>query len=212
MSIDRERPRFSRVLVSVISAALILALVVGAMPTSTALAAKCKFKHTVAAGETLISIAALYQVNWYEIAEANNLGPPYALAVGQILCITGGTKPGDAAEEGKKKTGKEPALYAVPGIGNMLVSVENFSPRTTYYVRLTPRGIGLSYRIGHFTTNKEGDFTGWIDVPGFVRRSDMLTVCVKNVWTDAVSCITVADLYLGLTYFSGSSCGRPRGR
>jgi len=203
MSVDQARP--SRVFAGAIAAALILALLVAAMPTSTALAVQCKFKHTVQAGDTVISIADLYGIDWMDIVDANSLSAPYVLAIGQKLCIPGGTKPSDVPTGSADKK-SDAVLVAIPGMGHLLVSVENFAPKTTYYVRLTPRGVGISYRIGRFITNKEGDFTDWMDVPSYVPRSLEMTVCVKNAVTDAVSCVTVDDIYPGLNWFSGSSC------
>ena len=202
-----QQARSSRVFARVVGAALILALLVAVMPTSNALALKCKFKHTVKAGETVISIADLYGVDWLDIVEANDLSAPYVLAIGQKLCIPGGTKPSDIPTGSADKK-KEAVLAAIPGIGHFLISVENFAPKAVYYVRMTPRGVGITYRIGHFKTNKEGDFTAWMPVPGYVPRSVEMTVCVKNAITDAVSCITVPDIYLGLNWFSGSTCNK----
>ncbi|MBN1146200.1 MAG: LysM peptidoglycan-binding domain-containing protein [Anaerolineales bacterium] len=199
--------RSSRVLVGVVCAALVLALFATAAPTSTALAVTCKFKHTVQAGETVISIADLYGVDWLDIVEANDLTAPYVLAIGQKLCIPGGTKPSDIPT-GSADDSDDPLLGAIPGLGHILISVENFAPKATYYVKIIPRGVGIPYKIGHFRTNKEGDFTDWMNVPSYVPRSNEMTVCVKNAVTDAVSCVVITDIYPGLNYFSGSSCTR----
>lgn len=43
--------------------------------------------HTVAAGDTLISIAAAYEVPWEELAELNGIDDPRSLQVGQELQI-----------------------------------------------------------------------------------------------------------------------------
>jgi hypothetical protein len=199
------KTRYSRVFIGVICAALMLALLSAAAPTSTALAVKCKFKHTVAAGETVISIANLYDIDWLDIVEANDLSAPYVLAIGQKLCIPGGTKPSDIPTGSANKK-EEATLTAVAGVGSLLVSVENFAPKAIYYVKVTPHGIGISYKLGRFKTNKEGDYTAWIPVYGYVPRSNWMTVCVKNAVTDAVSCIDIVDSYPSLNNFSGSSC------
>ena len=208
MRIDQERTRSSRLLTTVIGVILVFALVLAMLPTSTAFAVTCKFKHTVQAGETLIYLGYIYQINWYDIAEANNIGAPYVLTVGQKLCIPGGVKPSETTGTGTTGSSKkgEATLTVVPSVGHILVSVENFPKKTPYYVRIFPRGNPVSYKIGHFITNKEGNFTDWMLVPGYVPRSPQMTVCVKNMWTDATSCVTVDDTYTQLTWFSGSSC------
>jgi hypothetical protein len=207
MRIDQERTRSSRFFLAGIRVALVFALILAMLPMSTALAVTCKFKHTVQAGETLIYLGYIYQINWYDIAEANNIGAPYVLTVGQKLCIPGGVKPSETTGTGtEKKSGKEATLTVIPGVGHILVSVENFPGKTPYYVRIFPRGTTVSYKIGHFKTNKEGDFTDWMLVPSYVPRSNQMTVCVKNMWTDATSCIVVDDTYTELNWFSGSSC------
>ena len=56
------------------------------------------FRHTVAANETLSSIAALYGVNYNTLIEVNNILNPDALQVGQTLLIPGVVAPGAASE------------------------------------------------------------------------------------------------------------------
>jgi LysM repeat protein len=178
---------------ALLSAILILTMLVSALPQTPAAAVTCKFKHTVEAGDTIHYLAQLYSVSWEEIAEANDLLPPYTITVGQVLCIPGGTEP--AGTTNKDKKGKEPTLEVVPQLAHVFVSVENFQPKTSYYVRIFPRTQEVSYRIGVFTTNKEGDFADWFKIPAFVPRSPTMGVCVKNAWTDAVSCVKYEEPY-----------------
>ena len=186
--------------------ALIVTLLLSALPTMDAAAVTCKFKHTVVAGDTITYIGQLYQVDWQEIAKANNISAPYTLAVGQILCIPSGTEPPNTT--GGKKDGKVPTLDVVPSLGHIFVAVENFAPKTPYYVRLYANRVNLSYRIGNFTTNKEGDWSGWFKVPGFMPRFDEMQVCVKNTWTDAVSCDKYQDPSAQLLYVIGKTCAK----
>ncbi len=181
---------FARPLVVLLSLTLSLFLLASLFPPSTAAAQTCKFKHTVKPGETLSYIATLYGVSIDDIAKANSLTPPYVIIAGQVLCIPGGTQP---AVTGTPKK-KPPVLIVSPSIGHVFVSVENFRPKTTYYVRVYPfEKSALSYRIGYFTTNKEGDFSDWFKLPAYVPRTTTMKVCVKNVWTDAVSCAMYQD-------------------
>lgn len=205
----RKQTRFNVFSVGMVCLFLALVLVMAAVPTSSASAQKCKYKHTVEAGDTLIYIASLYQVDWRDIVDANSLGPPYVISVGQKLCIPYGEKPSETTTGTGAKKGEEPELTVVPGIGHLLVSVENFSKLTVYYVRIFPQNFPVSYKVGHFKTNKEGDFTGYLNLPSYVPRKSQMTVCVKNVWTDATSCVKVFDaLGNALHWYSGSSCNK----
>lgn len=178
------------VLLSVI---LMLTLVVSALPQMPAAAVTCKFKHTVEAGDTIHYLANLYSVTWEEIAEANDLLPPYTITVGQVLCIPGGSAPAQSTKPANAD--KKPSLEVVPSLSHVYVSVENFQPKTSYFVRIFPRTEDVSYRIGVFTTNKDGDFADWFKIPGYVPRSANMGVCVKNAWTDAVSCVKYEEPY-----------------
>lgn len=38
-------------------------------------------------GDTLASIARKYGIGWHQLAEANHIGPPYAISAGQTLVL-----------------------------------------------------------------------------------------------------------------------------
>ena len=50
----------------------------------------CPSTLIVQEGETLFIISQQYGVSWPDIAEANNLAPPYIIYAGQSLIIPGG--------------------------------------------------------------------------------------------------------------------------
>ncbi len=58
------------------------------------------FKHVVQAGETLFSIAALYDVQPFVLVEVNNIQNPDALAVGTELLIPGVASPSTGSGDG----------------------------------------------------------------------------------------------------------------
>ncbi|MFM8321408.1 MAG: LysM peptidoglycan-binding domain-containing protein [Chloroflexota bacterium] len=206
MESDQKQARL-RPTVVIVCLMLAVSLLVSALPTMQASAVTCKFKHTVVAGDTLMYVANLYQADWNEIAQANNLQPPYAIAVGQVLCIPEGTKPGNSGTSTDTKKGKKEAtLDVVSQMNHIYVSVENFANKTPYYVRVFNRTTGVSYRIGNFTTNKEGDWAGWFKVPGYMPRTVDMGVCVKNTWTDAVSCVKYDDSLYTLPVVLLSRC------
>jgi hypothetical protein len=205
MDSDQENKRIQPKLV-LLSVLLSLTLLVSALPQIPAAAVTCKFKHTVEAGDTIQYLANLYSVGWEQIANANDLLPPYTITVGQVLCIPGGEKPASTTTE--KKKGKEPTLDIVPQLSHIYVSLENFAPKTSYFVRVFPRTYNVSYRLGVFTTNKEGDVADWFKIPAFVPRSKNMGVCVKNAWTDAVSCVKYEEPFVAAGVFLGRICSK----
>jgi hypothetical protein len=161
----------------------------------------------VEAGDTLTYLGNLYNIDWREIAEANDINEPYVLILGSVLCIPGGTKPSDTTTTTGTE-GKEPTLVVVPQGTFIFVTVENFPPKTQYYVRVFPRSGFVSYRIGHFLTNKEGDFSDWFKVPLFIPRTPSMAICVKNVWTDATSCVKYEDEYYPTLFLAAANCAK----
>ncbi len=187
LEMNSNRPHYL-----VFSLVLVITLLAGLLPQTSVEAVTCKYKHTVQAGDTVYYLANFYQISWQEIAEANNLNAPYAITVGQVLCIPGGSA---TTTTTSKKNKAEPKLVVVPALSHIYVSVENFLPKTPYYVRISDRRTGKSFRIGNFKTNKDGDYETWYNVPIYMTRSPDMEVCVKNTWTDAVSCVRYADEY-----------------
>lgn len=212
MTFDQLKTRSLRPYMKAAAVLIILTLLAGLLPLSSAGAVTCKFKHKVKQGETLTYIANLYGVGWEKVADANQLNPPYTLIEAQVLCIPEGEKPSNSETDDTKDDGKKnPSLQVVPGLTKVLVSVENFSAKTSYFVRVTPAGGGATLKIGFFTTNKEGDYTGWFRLPPFVGRTPKMTVCVKNAWTDAISCAKYDDIYVNLPFIRGR-CAAKVGR
>jgi len=201
-----HRTMSNRLFAAVVIGLLVFTFFVSMLPQFSADAQACKFRHTVKQGETLIYIGNLYGVDWLEVAKENKLQPPYTVVAGQVLCIPSGTKP--ASTPGSQNTGGAPTLQVVPGHNEILVSVENFPKKTGYYVRVFPAHMNVSYRIGHFTTNKDGDFTDWFRMPYYIQRSPNMTLCVKNVWTDAASCVRYGDTFVYYPFVNGRCAGK----
>ncbi|MEW5869471.1 MAG: LysM peptidoglycan-binding domain-containing protein [Chloroflexota bacterium] len=172
---------------------IVLALVLALVPQNTAQAAACKFKHKVKGGETLTSIAALYNYDWKEIAEANELKEPYVLTVGQVLCIPGGTKPTGTTTTttttGETKKAK-PTVTIVSSLRHVFVQVTNFPKYITYYVKVYTKNDPYNpERIGRLRTNKSGAYEGWFPLPVTLDQTKIMTLCLKNVWTDDTACV-----------------------
>ena len=210
MKFSQPERLIDRSITFIVCAALILTLVLSALPQSQVAAVTCKYKHKVLQGETLTYIANLYSIDWTKIADANNMSAPYTVMPGQVLCIPEGEKTSNTS--GTTKKGAKPTLTVSPGLSQVLVAVENFPKKTSYYVRVSPSNKQVSYRIGVFTTNKEGDFTDWFNLPAYVRRSSTMTLCVKNVWTDAASCVKYTDLVYAFPFLVNGNCAPKEGR
>jgi len=207
MELEISKTRPHRPLVVVMSVFLAITLLVSALPQYSVGAVTCKFKHKVLQGETLIYIGNLYGVDWLKIADASKLSPPYAITAGQVLCIPEGTKPSGTTSETTSTTGNATLLVS-PGINQVLVSVENFPKKMAYFVRISSPKNNINYRLGQFTTNKEGDFTGWFKVPSYISRSLQMNLCVKNAWTDKVSCVKYDDIAVYIPSLINPGCSK----
>lgn len=69
--------------------------------------------YTVKKGDTLYSIGLEYGYDYKEIAQANNIAPPYVIRVGQQLKLKDVGKPGTAANTASDTAAKEPADHGV---------------------------------------------------------------------------------------------------
>jgi LysM repeat protein len=209
MNLNQPKTKITRSITLLICVTIVLTLVLSVFPQSQAAAVTCKYKHKVQQGETLTYISNLYGISWTKIADANNMQPPYTVVPGQVLCIPEGEKTGTTTTTTK---GAKPVLQVSPSLSQVLVSVENFPKKTSYYVRVAPTNSPVSYRLGVFTTNKEGDFTDWFRLPAYARRSPVMTLCVKNVWTDAASCVKYTDLVYAFPFLLVRNCKPKEGR
>jgi hypothetical protein len=184
-----------------VSFLLILAMCLALFPQSASAEVVCKFKHKVQAGDTLITLGILYGIDWKEIADANELVEPYVLTIGQVLCIPGGTRPEGPTTTTTTGTGSKknaPTLTVAAGINMVYVKVDNFPKFIVYYVNLSPRSDMNQERIGRLRTNKVGHAEDWIRIPADVHQTRFMTLCLKNVWTDAVSCIDYENPFFNL--------------
>ncbi|MDA8218179.1 MAG: LysM peptidoglycan-binding domain-containing protein [Dehalococcoidales bacterium] len=64
--------------------------------------------HTVFEGDSLLTIAEMYGAQVEEIAEANELQPPYLIVVGQMLVVPGGSPPAPTSTPEMVAVAEEP--------------------------------------------------------------------------------------------------------
>lgn len=154
----------------------------------------CAVSHTVKAGETLSSIASLYDVTWQEIAEANNLQDPYTIFVGQVLCIpeSSGTSTTEPDDNNSQTSGSSPS-FEVEYIDELFIrlKVVNYPENQSHWIRagvFTQRWIFTQFEvIDRFRTTDNGTADVYVRLPKEYRNQD-LVICIKNAFTDVNQC------------------------
>ncbi|UCH61263.1 MAG: LysM peptidoglycan-binding domain-containing protein [Anaerolineales bacterium] len=185
--------RSQKWVVKVFSLVLVLTFLAAALPAPSLAASaskpQCSTYHKVKSGDSLVSIAKYYKVNWTKIAEANNIIPPYTLYVGQSLCIP------------KDKTGvvsgaptAQAASFKVLRNGdNLVIRAYNFPTKSFYYVKVDDFKVdGLKwYKLGILRTRKANNVEASFQIPKDLRKAYYFYVCLKNAVTDKVTCQAV---------------------
>jgi LysM repeat protein len=187
------------------------ALCIPEKTTSSGSTGNCIVKHTVVAGDTINYLAELYKVDWRDIVKVNELKEPYALIIGQVLCIPGATKPGSGDTSTGSKDKAKPTLTVTGGFDIIGLELKNFPHETTYYVRIAnaPENDPF-YRIGRLRTDKTGAFSGYFNLPMYFPNSRHITVCLKNVWNDALGCVNYNNPYKNFVWEADMFCRLPR--
>lgn len=172
-----------------LSLLLAAAIMVTALPqpvqaASDSTTAACASTHIVVKGETTASIANLYGMPWGDIARANNLKKPYNLNPGQKLCIP--FKKGQTPVKG---------TISITSNGNKLtINASNFKDTFVYFVKAKDvlAKDAPWYRLGGLTVmkNKKTQTTSYT-LPTELRKTTLLSVCLKNVYSDDLTCYSV---------------------
>jgi len=176
---------------------LIAALLASALPQvglaapAPSVTVTCAKYHNVESGDTLSSISVTYDVSTTELAAANNLVEPYTLFVGQRLCIPG-TATSTTGTTTSASTSKK-ASWSVNREGNLLIiNASNFPTKANYYVKIKKGHLSTDrpwVKLGIFRTKKNSDVARAFRLPKSFTEPSLLTVCLKNAKTDAVSCL-----------------------
>ncbi len=201
-----QSKQIQRTIMIVLSALIVMSFS-AAVFVQPAAAVTCKFRHKVEAGETVSSIAALYDISWLDIVEANNLKEPYTLQIDQRLCIPSGSQPSDTGDTEDGETGG-PSLEALLGLRSILVEVNGIAKNTVVNLRVGNYPSSNMIKIGSFKTDKNGHYKGYFLLPSHdYLQSRNVLVCIKNVWTDEIAC----DIFpnSGWQYYA-PRCGGPR--
>lgn len=159
-----------------------------------AVAQTCAINHSVASGETLSSIAVKYNVEWTAIATANNLKEPYAIYVGQSLCIPASTTT-TSTSTSTTSSSKSPTISFYIEGNRLYLETSNFTSKGSWYVKI---GSGV-YRVAEFTklglhlVRKDTKTSSSFRIAKKYLDARYLTVCLKNARTDAQRCSTILN-------------------
>ena len=172
-----------------LSLLLAIAILVTALPQpvqaeSNTVTATCAKTHIVLKGETTASIASLYGMPWGDIARANSLKKPYNLNPGDKLCIP--YKKGQTPVKG---------TIAITAKGDKLtINASNFKDTFVYFVKAKDALANNApwFKLGGLTVakNKKTQVTNYT-LPKDLRKSTVLSVCLKNVYSDDLTCYSV---------------------
>lgn len=182
-----------------IISAFLLAAAFSLAPAGPALAAECAVNHTVVSGETISSIAFFYDVDWQDIATANNLKDPYTIFIDQVLCIppsSTSTTSTTSSTSGTSSTSNAPFFEVTRDATRIYVSTTNFKKESSYFVKIRNGGTTDIewYKLdGLLLTQGSGSVEASYKLPVGWRLVKIITVCFKNMENDALVCSSVLD-------------------
>lgn len=178
------------------SLAIALALALAVLPTPAQAVGVCLSYYTVQEGDTTPRIAHLYGIKWRQIAEANNMKPPYKIKTGDVLCV-----PAEGGATNVSQTVvSSSSAYAV-SVVNALISVkiraDNDEDRYIYTIKVRDgnASIGGWYKLDTVKIKKNDTYLNYYSVPKELRSSLYLQVCLKDNLTDDLTCKTVLRAY-----------------
>ena len=166
---------------SLLIIAALLAGVFAAFQQAPAQAALCAATHIVKKGETLKTIARIYKVNYKVLAKENNLNVNEKLVPGEKLCIPKGGR-------------GEPNMNLVisAAAGKLNIAVSNQLREDKYLVKVREGDSGPWYALGRFGSGVKGTVKNLTyTLPDKLKSKMYLTVCLKNMNTDALTCRAV---------------------
>jgi len=159
--------------------ALALLFTMAATPASAA--SQCTETHVVSAHDTIWRLVKEYGVPATRIAQANKLEQPYTLKVGQEVCIPPKSAGGLSATISISSTLTTDSI-TLTGSG---------FPKAHVY-RVKARNAGTWYVLGdNLRADKNGDLQKVrYKLPAELRGQPELTICLKDMGTDALGCFT----------------------
>lgn len=153
--------------------------------------AACKETYTVKSGDYLLKIADAHDVDWRDLAEANDLEAPYVVFVGMKLCIPAKSGSGSGSSGGTTTGSSGKASFtAVKSQNSLVITTSSFPTKSSYYVKVDDaRDKRLEWhKIGTLRTGNETAVKESFRLPEELRSSNSFLVCLKNVYSDAQIC------------------------
>lgn len=174
--------------IKTISLLLVLALLAASLPVVALAQTTCARNYTVQSGDTLSKISVTYDISIAELATANNLKEPYALYVGQVLCI-----PGSAATTTSTSTtsaDSDQVISATFGARTVSLTLAKLGKKGNFVVkaRKYDRTNDTWFKFGRFKSNKNGKASVTLKLPRALWDATYIQICVKNVNNDKVEC------------------------
>ncbi|HET7537610.1 MAG TPA: LysM peptidoglycan-binding domain-containing protein [Candidatus Didemnitutus sp.] len=116
-------------------------------------------RHTVAAGESLGTIARKYGMTVGELAAANNITDPAKIFVGQSLIVAGGKSAGPRPTASSSKSSAKPAAtaagpVATPSTGTGPTAAETAAATPHFEIKAPPPGQDLDAGLKETTTTE----------------------------------------------------------
>jgi LysM repeat protein len=180
---------------------IFLAVFAAFFPATPAQAARCIDTHKVKSGDTVYSIAEQYKVDWRKLVRVNDIADANAkLKVGTILCIP--------APSGKTKGTFTPSGTGVNSSGytftyvttkgkELIFQTQNMPAKSSYFIRVGPvNATGSQWqKVGSVVKSgaKGGVITFKFILPDALKNQPRISVCLKNIATDHVRCITMKN-------------------
>ena len=194
----------------IVSLFLVMVIVLAALPQSSMAAtvlgatdASCKTTYTVKSGDYLIKIANAYDVDWRDLADANDLKSPYVVYSGLKLCIPRGSSSGSTGTTSTTSTAAK--ITVTKSKNTVTISSSKLPTNNTYFVKVdNANNKKLEwYRVGILKTGKQSSLKESFKLPDALRNTSSVNVCLKNMSNDAVMCNN-SNLDRGATKSSSS--------
>jgi LysM repeat protein len=177
----------------IVSLFLVMVIVLAALPQSSMAAtvlgatdASCKTTYTVKSGDYLIKIANAYDVDWRDLADANDLKSPYVVYSGLKLCIPRGSSSGSTGTTSTTSTAAK--ITVTKSKNTITISSSKLPTNNTYFVKVdNANNKKLEwYRVGILKTGKQSSVKESFKLPDALRNTSSVNVCLKNMSNDAV--------------------------
>ncbi len=165
----------------------------GPATASTASAITCSESYTVVRGDYLVKIARLYNLDWRNLAEINDLASPYKIYPGQVLCIAtvSGNAGSGSTSGGTTTSSSQSKLVALSVEEDKSVTLQgkSLAANTRYSVYLSKYGSypAGAYLVGSILTDKYGGFTATYNLPKRLVDTVKIAVNLTSTRGSAVS-------------------------